>query len=157
MLLVFDDAGRAPVLSTPDVAHRRSTRAFALTQSQKAEETLQCWIARLTYAAAPELPRGDQQKARVDELEARPPFAHPDAARSLVVGVHQGIDQGFADGPMYVGFVDAVLAVLHGERHLESVLQLDDRTPIELEHVGVPHPIGVNTIHPASVVSRGAR
>src|SRR5690554_5825416 len=96
VLHIFPHEGNAPTLSSPDRAHRRATRPFALAKLKQTKKMVQCGVARLAQTPMPQLLRTHEQQARVDKLEPRPTLRDPNPRRPLVVRMNKCVHKRLA-------------------------------------------------------------
>ena len=91
-------------------------------------------VAAIALTAPDDLLQRQAQTTRVAEAEHIGPLHHQDGHPPRVVGMHQSVDQRFAQGHMHRRVI-LPLPILQAEGHLEVCHQLTVNAAVKLEQI----------------------
>ena len=140
-----------PALLAPRQRDLRHARPRAVAEADELEHLLQAWVPGVARVAPHRHGPRDAQQPGVDEHERPAPLEHANAARTGVVRVDEGVDQGLAQRLVGGRRVDALHVGRELERHLQVCDQLRLHAQEEREHVAGPLPVYRDAVDPPQV------
>ena len=147
----FRDQGHQPVLFPPGPHDALESRARPLAKTEQLEHLQQVGVARVADAALVQLLARYPQQAGVAEDERVLSAYHRDRARGLMVGMHQAVHQGFAQGFVDVRFTLANAQAVGLERNVQFPAQPREHRIVEVEQVRHPLAVQGQPVHPAGL------